>query len=281
MKAMIFICAPHLGQPIGSAAYTCLISAAQPFRASRAVGERTGIPVPPGVGCRWARWPRVLPELEEGFGGQLGQRQKRAACLCVAARRQVRQEQPFAHQRVDVRVKMNQLAKGLDAADHAWHSACLRAARKQVGPAAGGAIDGDHRARRRPAQVAQEPALEPEVDAQPLDTADSPRACRRSPPALPRFYLCVSTSLAPRATVRSNPKSAGKAESLACGCFQSSLPPREANCPPQTRAVHSRGAGERRRGASSLQLASPPVATRNGLASPPSNRRALDARIIQ
>jgi len=27
-----------------------------------AEGERAGIPVPPGVGCRCARWPRVLFE---------------------------------------------------------------------------------------------------------------------------------------------------------------------------------------------------------------------------
>jgi len=43
MKAMIFIAEPHLGQQSGSASYTCLISAAQPFRASRAEGERTAI----------------------------------------------------------------------------------------------------------------------------------------------------------------------------------------------------------------------------------------------
>jgi hypothetical protein len=52
-----------------------------------------------------------------------------------------------------------ELSERLDGADHAGHG---------VGPAAGGAVDGDHRARRRTAQVAQEPALEPEVDAQPL-----------------------------------------------------------------------------------------------------------------
>jgi hypothetical protein len=44
--------------------------------------------------------------------------------------------------------------------------------------------------------------------------------------------------------------------------------------PRPARAVSSQGAGERRRRASSLQLASPPVATRNGLASLPANRRA-------
>jgi hypothetical protein len=35
---------------------------AQPLRASRAEGERAGIPVPAAAGCRWARWPRVLFE---------------------------------------------------------------------------------------------------------------------------------------------------------------------------------------------------------------------------
>jgi hypothetical protein len=39
------------------------VSAAQPLRASRAVGERAGIPVPAAAGgCRWVRRPRVLLE---------------------------------------------------------------------------------------------------------------------------------------------------------------------------------------------------------------------------
>ena len=38
---------------------TCRMSDAHPWRASRAVGERAGIPVPAGLGCRCARWPRV------------------------------------------------------------------------------------------------------------------------------------------------------------------------------------------------------------------------------
>jgi hypothetical protein len=64
MKEMIFIADPHLGQQSGSASYTCLISAAQPLRASRAEGERAGIPVPAAAGCRWARCPRVLFEYQ-------------------------------------------------------------------------------------------------------------------------------------------------------------------------------------------------------------------------
>jgi hypothetical protein len=54
---------------------------------------------------------------------------------------------------------MNQLTEPLNGTDHPGHS---------VGPAAGGAVDADHGARRRPAQVAQQPALEPEVDPRPL-----------------------------------------------------------------------------------------------------------------
>jgi len=54
---------------------------------------------------------------------------------------------------------VNALTERLDGADHPWHG---------VGPAAGGAIDRDHRARRRTAQLAQEPAVETEIDAQPL-----------------------------------------------------------------------------------------------------------------
>ena len=53
MKAMIFIAEPHLGQQSGSASYTCLISAAQHLRASRAVGERAGAAAAAdAAGCR-------------------------------------------------------------------------------------------------------------------------------------------------------------------------------------------------------------------------------------
>ena len=48
---------------------------------------------------------------------------------------------------------MNELTERLDGADHPGYG---------VGTTAGGAIDRDHRTRRRPAQIAQEPALEPE-----------------------------------------------------------------------------------------------------------------------
>ena len=54
---------------------------------------------------------------------------------------------------------MNQLTERLYGADHPGYG---------VGPAAGGAIDRDHRTRRRTAQIAEEPALETEVDPQPL-----------------------------------------------------------------------------------------------------------------
>jgi hypothetical protein len=47
----------------------------------------------------------LLPELEKRLGPQLGQREKCAACLCVAARRQVRQEHTLAHQGVNVRMR--------------------------------------------------------------------------------------------------------------------------------------------------------------------------------
>jgi hypothetical protein len=63
MKVMVFISAPQAGQQMGSAAYTCLIRAAQPLRASRAVGERAGMPAPALADAgRCARWPRVLAE---------------------------------------------------------------------------------------------------------------------------------------------------------------------------------------------------------------------------
>jgi hypothetical protein len=64
-----------------------------------------------------------------------------------------------------VRMPVDQLPKRLDGAHHAGHG---------VGPTAGRPIDGEHRARRRTAQVAQEPPLEPEVDAQPLGNRDPP-----------------------------------------------------------------------------------------------------------
>jgi hypothetical protein len=55
--------APHRGQQSGSASYTCLMSAAQPLRASRAVGGRAGMPAPAPAGAgRRARWRRVLFE---------------------------------------------------------------------------------------------------------------------------------------------------------------------------------------------------------------------------
>lgn len=60
---------------------------------------------------------------------------------------------------MNVRVKMNQLTERLNGTDHAGHG---------VGPTAGGAIDGDPRERRRTAQVAQQPAVKAEADAQPL-----------------------------------------------------------------------------------------------------------------
>jgi len=53
----------------------------------------------------------LLPELEQRFGRQLRQREK-----CAAG-----QEHPFAHQSVDVWVRMKELAEGLDGADHARH----------------------------------------------------------------------------------------------------------------------------------------------------------------
>lgn len=50
-------------QQSGSASYTCLLSAAQPLRAYRAVGERAGIPVSAAAAGRpWARWSRVVLE---------------------------------------------------------------------------------------------------------------------------------------------------------------------------------------------------------------------------
>ena len=62
VKAMILSSAPHRGEQSGSASYTCLMSAAQPLRASRAVVGRAGMPAPALAGAgRWARWPRVLP----------------------------------------------------------------------------------------------------------------------------------------------------------------------------------------------------------------------------
>ena len=54
---------------------------------------------------------------------------------------------------------MDELAEGLDGTDQARHG---------IGPAAGGAVNGDHRAGGRPAQLTQQPTLEPEVDPQPL-----------------------------------------------------------------------------------------------------------------
>jgi len=89
------------------------------------------------------------PELEERLGRQFGQRQERP----------VRKEHPFAHQRVDVRVRMDDLAERLEGVDHARHG---------VGPTAGGAVHRDHRAGGRPAQFAQPPAVEQEVAPQPL-----------------------------------------------------------------------------------------------------------------
>jgi hypothetical protein len=86
---------------------------------------------------------------EERFDRQPGQREKCA----------VRQQHPLADQRVDVRMPRYWLSEGLDGADHAGHS---------VGTAAGRAMDGDHRGCRGPAQLSEQPALEPEVDAQPL-----------------------------------------------------------------------------------------------------------------
>jgi hypothetical protein len=62
MKAMRIV-EPHFKQQSGSASYTYLISAARPLRASRAVGDRAGIPGPAAAaGRRWALWPRVLLE---------------------------------------------------------------------------------------------------------------------------------------------------------------------------------------------------------------------------
>jgi hypothetical protein len=91
----------------------------------------------------------LFPELEERLGSQLGQGQKCA----------VGQENPLGHQRMDVRMPVDQLPERLDRTHHAGHG---------VGPTAGGAVDGDHRARRRAAQLAQQAAVEPEVDPQPL-----------------------------------------------------------------------------------------------------------------
>ena len=71
---MILSSAPPRGQQSGSASYTCLMSAAQPLQASRAVGERAGIPVlAAGAGRRWARWLRVLPACRRLGAGPVGE----------------------------------------------------------------------------------------------------------------------------------------------------------------------------------------------------------------
>jgi hypothetical protein len=63
MNPMIFIGEPHLGQPSGSASYTCLMRAAQRLRASRALGARGDAPSPSGAGgWRLALCPRFLFE---------------------------------------------------------------------------------------------------------------------------------------------------------------------------------------------------------------------------
>jgi hypothetical protein len=89
---------------------------------------------------------------------------------------------------------MNQLTERLDGADHPRYG---------VGPATGGAIDGDHRARRGPAQLAQEPALEPEGEAQPLGNREHKLAVRHlgadvfgHPPRLLQRPLLMATGAA-------------------------------------------------------------------------------------
>lgn len=91
----------------------------------------------------------LLPQLEKRFGGQLGQRHKRP----------FGQKCAFADQRVNVRVPMDELPEGLDGTDHTGHG---------VGPAADRPVNRDDRAGRHPAQLAQQPAIEPEVNPQPL-----------------------------------------------------------------------------------------------------------------
>jgi hypothetical protein len=54
---------------------------------------------------------------------------------------------------------MHQLTKALEGPDQARHG---------VGPTTGGAVDRDRGVGRGAAQLSEQPALEPEVDAQPL-----------------------------------------------------------------------------------------------------------------
>jgi hypothetical protein len=63
MKAMLFISDPQLGQQSGADSETCLIKAAHPLRASRAVGARAGSEVPAAAeGDVLALCPRLLFE---------------------------------------------------------------------------------------------------------------------------------------------------------------------------------------------------------------------------
>jgi hypothetical protein len=67
MKAMIRIWVPHLAQSNGSTAYTCLINAAQPWRAFVPLTARvaSGAAGGPAGGCEVALCPRFLLEFVE------------------------------------------------------------------------------------------------------------------------------------------------------------------------------------------------------------------------
>jgi len=106
-----------------------------------------------------AREHLLLPQLEERFARQLGQGQERA----------VGQKHSFADQRVNMRVKMNQVSEGLDRPDHARHA---------IGPAAGRLVNGANRPPSSLTKGTQQRTIVTEVEAQSLGHGEHELAVR-------------------------------------------------------------------------------------------------------